>query len=128
MSYTPAVVPTDLQGTSTGILWTAANILANDPKSTDALAEAITQARHPGPAIRASTHQMLEQVATSRAAARWTMHAALPATAPRHLWATWQHAAKNGAFDLWPTLADLAARYQGESDNLIGLTPGHHTH
>lgn len=55
MSYTPAMIPTELHGTATAIFWTAANLLAVDTSTTDAIAEACAQVGHRDKAIRAAT-------------------------------------------------------------------------
>ena len=123
MIYTPAHIPDDLIGTSAAILWTAANILATNPASIDAIIEAAAQVGHPDHTIRAEVTRMLEHIAVAKAAARFSLHAAIPTGEPTFAWSTWQKAAQ-GRFELWPILADLAARHESEHDQRNGLTPG----
>lgn len=127
MIYTPAHIPDDLTGTSTAILWTAANILATNPASIDALAEATAQVGHHNPTIGAELTSMLEHAAVAKAAARFSLLAAIPTGEPTFAWSTWQKAAQ-GRFELWPILADLADRHESEHDQRNGLTPGRYDH
>ena len=127
MTYTPAHIPSDLIGTSAAILWTAANILATNPASIDALAEATAQVGHHNPELRTETARMLEQTAVAKAAARFSLLAAIPTSEPTFAWSTWQKAAQ-GRFELWPILADLAARHESEHDQRNGLSPGRYDH
>lgn len=127
MIYTPAHIPADLIGTSAAILWTAANILATNPASVDAIAEAAAQVGHHNPELRAESARMLERIAVGKAAARFSLVDAIPTGEPTFAWSTWQKAAQ-GRFELWPILADLAARHESEHDQRIGLTPGRYDH
>lgn len=115
MKYIPATIPADLAQTRVGILWAAANIAVEEPDIDDAIAEA---ARRAG-ILGEMSYRDAETSAVTIAQAR-VPSAPLNPQWPSARWNTWQDAID----EVWPILADAAAKQQGSDDLKIGLVPG----
>lgn len=113
MHYVPAAIPDDLARSATGVLWAAANIVAEDDASTDAISEA---ARAAG--ADDAVADMAEKTAIKIAQSRCPMER--DPTLPAHRWAGWQH----GLDEPWPILADAAGSLSADGDEWLGLRAG----